>query len=341
MPQRKSKVGLPLMPSTRSRALIAIAFAGGFLNTHLPTHAYGSSESSNSTISEISNSTNITPEWKAQWLLRLASEYLISQDAFAVEAKYIHMGSAPTPSLFSKKSRREDMLVHWANQVSLEENRRIRGSYIDNGITTDSRPLVKENLSLSHNAIQKALMQLEQDNDQFSKLNLYFVASTLCEKAGDLKGRRKCIAVLSQAFQACELHSQIDESLIKASSSVLNSMAYGLIPIEVPDGSPPLQTEFFTEQNFRECEKLKLRALAMTDRLDAKNHLRRRAHRDMAIWYQTVGKQDLAEAEKQKLFELVGFKDDNILYPQPGACGSYVWWQKTVISSLGDQCGMG
>jgi hypothetical protein len=232
-------------------------------------------------------------------------------------------------------------LVRWANQVSLEENRRKCGSSVDNGITSDLRPPVKENLSLSDHAIQKSLTQLDQDNDQFSKLNLYFVASTLFEKVGDKKGQRKCSAVLWQAFQSCESHSPIDESLIKASSSVLNSMAYGLIPIEVPDGTPPLQTEFFTEQNFKECEKLKLRALAMTDRLDANNHLRRKAHRDMAIWYQTLGKQELAEAEKHKLFELVGFKDDSILYPQPGACGSYIWWQKTVISSLGDQCGMG
>jgi hypothetical protein len=87
----------------RSRALIAIAFAGGLLNTRLPAHGYGSSESSNSTISEISNSTNITPEWKAHWLLRLASEYLTSQDAFAVEAKYRDSGCAPTSSLFFQK----------------------------------------------------------------------------------------------------------------------------------------------------------------------------------------------------------------------------------------------
>jgi hypothetical protein len=124
-------------------------------------------------------------------------------------------------------------------------------------------------------------------------------------------------------------------------------MAYSLIPVNIPNLNPhdsiagrqtPLEP--FTEKDFKESEKLKLRAVAMADRLDSKNHLRRKAHRDLALWYMQLGKNQLAQKEKQTLFELVGCEDDSILYPQAAGCGHVVWWKKERnIVTMG--CGMG
>jgi hypothetical protein len=108
----------------------------------------------------------------------------------------------------------------------------------------------------------------------------------------------------------------------------LNSEAYGLISIVIPDIKPTsTQAKSFTEEVFDTSEKLKLRAVAMTDRLDATNHLRRKAHRDLSLWYSQLGKTELAEKEKQTLLELVGTKDESILYPYVQMCGHLVWWR--------------
>ncbi|MFX8414279.1 hypothetical protein ABTL42_19300, partial [Acinetobacter baumannii] len=77
----------------------------------------------------------------------------------------------------------------------------------------------------------------------------------------------------------------------------------------------------FTNDQFLESEKLRLRGLALLDRLDAKNQTRWRGHRDMVIWYRLLGKFGLAEKEKLTLFQLVGIWDDEILYPRGGVCG--------------------
>jgi hypothetical protein len=96
----------------------------------------------------------------------------------------------------------------------------------------------------------------------------------------------------------------------------------------------------FAEKDLYESEKLKLRAAAMADRLNSKSDIRRKAHRDLSLWYSRIGKIEVAEREKQILFELVGCKKDSILYPQSGMCGHLVWWNPEPVS-FAERCGMG
>ena len=53
-----------------------------------------------------------------------------------------------------------------------------------------------------------------------------------------------------------------------------------------------------------------------------------------------LGKEALANAQKEALFDLVGVQSDNILYPQSGGCGSLIWW-KAEAPKYSYDCGMG
>jgi hypothetical protein len=53
-----------------------------------------------------------------------------------------------------------------------------------------------------------------------------------------------------------------------------------------------------------------------------------------------MGKPELAERQKQVLFELVGVNDDSILYPQSIMCGQVAWWHPEKVE-VGGACGMG
>jgi hypothetical protein len=211
--------------------------------------------------------------------------------------------------------------------------------------SSDSRPNGAENSTLADKAIKKALAQLDLSSDRYARLILYYAASGLFQQVGDADGVIRCNKVLKDSFQFCEIHST-DEQEIKGASLVLSLMAYRLIPVQIsdlPNGNyrdRSTDLPAYTECHFRQSEKLKLEIITMADRLPASSDVRRKAHRDLALWYMRLGKSELAEKQKQTLFELVGCKDDSILYPQFGMCGHVVWWQTKKIG-LNGFCGMG
>jgi hypothetical protein len=174
---------------------------------------------------------------------------------------------------------------------------------------------------------------------------MHLIASMYLGKLGNKSEAKKCRNIVDEAIQAIE-KGPVDEGRITAAASVLNSMAFGYAPVYIEDQlwlaeihrhDKPTQ---ISDDDFKTSEKLKLRAVKMLDRLPATADARRKAHRDMVLWYETFKKVDLADAQKQTLFELVGSKDDSILYPQSGSCGSLIWWQtqKVVVNLM---CGMG
>lgn len=161
-------------------------------------------------------------------------------------------------------------------------------------------------------------------------------------------GMRECNQVLEKAFKSCEKSTPVEEKKIEAAASVLDSMAYGLAPVSIPNRREgrwnqdiEQNANDFTTKEIQESEKLKFRAAALADRLPPTNHQRRKAHRDLAFWYKQLGKPQLAEKQKQIVFELVGSNDDGILTPKPGACGSLVWWEPKEKRTIVISCGMG
>jgi hypothetical protein len=322
--------------------LLAIAFAAGILSSQVPALSEKKAESTDLLIVQIANNTEVSPEVRAFYLLKLASSYLAGGDKTAVQAPFV----VSNESSRIKLSRNwEDMLVAWAEQASLPD--RFSDSGDTHKIKATKNPHAKDsqNFVNADAAIHESLTQLARSSD---KLNLYLIASRLSKEAGNVNDSRMCMRVLEQAFQSCEGNSTTDEEEIKAASSVLNSMSYGLIPLHIPDqepltplSQPPTPLPSYSEKQFKESEALKLRAVAMVDRLTATNDLRRKAHRNLALWYKQLGKTELAEKQKQILFELVGVNDDRILYPQQRACGHFVWWVLKENQTGQLACGMG
>ncbi len=335
---------MPPKRPQRNKALLALAFAGTVFNSQLPSLADGTTESTDLVIQQIANSKSLTPESRAYYLLKLASGYLSGGDQSAVEAPYRAVnGSQNLP--FSR-SRMENILVTWADDVS--SIRLAPNQKSDAAKKPKSKIQPPDAYSdLADAAVQKAVIQLEHSSETFAKLNMYFIASRLFQRLGDTDGMNRCNLILEKAFQSGERGTPIDEEQTRAVVSILSSMANGLIAVHIPlqnpheaPAGPAVTMKPFTEKEFKESEKLRLRAVAIADRLGTQNHVRRKAHRDMSLWYSQLGKRQLAEAEKQTLFELVGLKDDKILYPQAEACGHLVWWTKETNVAAYD-CGRG
>jgi hypothetical protein len=332
--------------SSRTRALMAIGFAGGVLGSYCSVQSEGAPVSTDSMMQQILGYTKIGPEFRAFYLLRLANRYLEDDDIAESERSMRSFVSSSTESWLHAGSRMENVLVAWTNELA--PLKRPAPAVTDKETAAQIKALkVKKTTNMADAAIQQALLQLEQSSDTFSKLNMYFIASCLFKKVDDRDGVWKCNALLENAVQACERSSQIDEGEIKGSSSVLNAMAFGILPVIIPDQNragvkwePTTPLEVFTEKEFTQSEKLKLRAAALTDKLDNQNHLRRKAHRDLALWYLHLGKMQQAESQKQTLFDLIGPREDSLLFPRVEACGELVWWHTGKINMNMD-CGMG
>ena len=332
---------------------MAIAFAGGILNSQLPALSENKAESKNrvesaeSVIQRIKSNTESTPEFRAYNLLLIASRLLEGQRKTEVTAQF-NPASTEQSWHYRRPERWEFFLVSFAQRVATNGDYLNQANQEKAQAYPDSKSIPADNIALADTAIRAALTLLDKSHAKFAKLNLYFIASQLFEKTKNADGMRKCCKVMADAFQSCEGDSPADAEQIKACSSVLNSMAYGLIAVQIPDFNPKdsiavsnqTQVKPFSDKDFNASEKLKLRALAMVDRLDSNNHVRRKGHRDLALWYIQLGKNELAERQKQTLFELVGFKDDSVLYPQHEGCGSFVWWKKEKLQG-GFDCGMG
>ncbi len=326
-----------------NKALLAIAFAGGMLNSQLPALSEESkSQSTDSEIQQIERTTTATPELLAFYLLRLASSYIEGGDSSAAEARYVEeLNNASNGAILSVTNRWGNVLVNWAEQLSAEA--RSKNQVVNQKKGKPNLPLKTDATSVRANAaLQKAVAQLEKSTDPFAKLNMYFIASLLFQKIGNTSGMQKCDRILEAAFHSAETAPTIDEQQLKATVSIIDSMAFALIPVRKLGQKWESQTQLkpFTESEFKQGEKLKRRAAAIIDRLPAQNHQRRMVHRDLALWYTQLGKKESAEKEKQVLFQLVGFKDDSLLFPTPGACGHLSWWEKTKPKFQG-ACGMG
>lgn len=333
----------------RKRALLAIAFAGGILNSQLPALAEHKHESKNSVVQQLAHNEKMSPELRAYYLLTLADNCLTGEvNKAAVEARFKSVASqTQNNSVWIFEGRWNKFFDQWIENVASEARSTPQMSAFSPPMKPEKHPIPIENKTLASKAIQQALSQLSSASNQYVRLNLYFVASRLLRKIGNTDGVRHCNMILEAAFKACQSSTPVDEQQIKGAISVLNAMSYRLIPVRIPEyktnyGLEGQSVPSFAEKDFKESEKLKLTAAKIADRLDTHNHTRRMVHRDLALWYMKLGKVELAEQQKEILFQLVGVKDDSILYPHERGCGRVAWWQKhndQVPCTVG--CGMG
>lgn len=321
------------------KALLAAAFAGVMLNSQMPALSENNLESDDSVIQQIAKDAEYPPEVRAYDLLCLAASYLRGNDKSKVDTQYRSRLVKTNKSwLLEPDGRHRNILGTWAEGVGREH--KLKSAYALN-----ERPVSPETLRVANEALELAIRQLDSCSETYPRLTMYFIASKMFQKTKNTEREKECNRVLETAIRSCEKESTVDAQKITTVSFVLNAMANCIINVEILDRIPigglkaNTAVEPFTKSEYKKCENLRLRALAITDRLPPEHQVRRKAHRDMTLWYTAIGKSNLAEQQKQILFELVGTNDERILYPRDAACGSLVWWRPDYVSHAG--CGMG
>jgi hypothetical protein len=331
-------------PNGRSKALVATAFAVSVLSVNQVVAADSEVQAMSAT-QQIVTCNDEIPFTKVYRLFSLATSYLVNTDYKFAERCVIGDSYKPMKGWTPSDSGRSNMIAWLSDGIALRQS----------GIEA-SKQQQSINQTLADDTLVQAIKQIEIIPEPARRMKLYFIASMLFKEAGDTKRYEQCKKIVDETIAACRDRSSSGEEQIRAAVFILNSRAYSILPFAVGDLQErvvhprigqkydPLHEDFIgpvTQQSFSSAEKLRLDGLALADLLDAGSDVRRRAHRDMVIWYRGLGKAELAERQKQTLFELVGFKDDGILYPQSGTCGSEIWWQPKIAHIVEAYCGMG
>lgn len=325
----------------RRKTMLAIAFASGILFSPLevssnePTANIGSSEHNEMT------SPAIPPENRAAYLLKAASDCISGLNAAEVASRYKSLEDSDrnlSAGEWKAFLRGWTMRLRSTKLTNAAKNR-FKGALPESTLET-------ERTTRALRFIELAQKELEGTTKLFPKLGLRFIALSLLREMGDADAIEKCNKAFEEELVAFEKEESNSEQHIEDASSVLNMLADVLLAVPILDFDPAkypyLESRVrpFTEGEFRESEKLRIRAVRLVDQLDKASHIRRKAHRDLVIWYYKLGKTVLAEREKRVLFDLLGSTDESLLYAQPGHCGHVVWWKTTEVAS-GIMCGMG
>ncbi len=313
-----------------AKALAALLFAGGLIVSSQPAFSESKVAVDDSTIRKIAE-TQITPEGRAYHLLRYCRSVLQSGNAQVLEENFHYLNE---PRYFFRES---NILANWADELATKK--------LDSG----KQSKASKNAVVAEHALKEAVSQLNKSTKSSIKLHLFFIASLLAKQSGHNDVAKECDSYVSKNIDACEASSNVDLELVTAAVSALNSMAYAIVPIRIaeheqPPGKNPQVVAGDQSPNaeeFKQAEKLKLRAASIADRLPADEHVRRKVHRDLSLWYKQLGKPELADKQKKIVFQLVGVNDDRILFPSSGVCGHLLWWKLTSANAARVKCGMG
>lgn len=335
----------------RTKAYMALVVATGMLNCRLPARCEDATKAGGSVIQEIADDTKLSSEARAYLLLLLANRYL--DGANESELKSFHNTRQNLSFAMGHRSGRSQPEL-----LAERLCRTVPAPSPNNGprprLIAPASLEAANNEKMARSALDKALVELQNDQTKQPQLLLYFIASLSFERANDVDDARQCQKVLEKYIHDCEHAQNNDAQQVENVISILNLMSirylYVPIPIEDPklarrEGSITLtrETEKPTsssdKSNFERSERLKLEAIALADRLPSENHVRRKAHRDLALWYEALGKPAESEREKRTLFKLVGSDDERILYPKQEGCGMLAWWKTDSVIRFG--CGMG
>lgn len=312
----------------RKKAVLAIAFASGLIGP-LPPAIAKETIKYKSAVEQFATSTMNSPEQRAYQLLQLSMRCLDGADCASVEAEFD--GRANQKGL----PWAEDSLERFIIAIAEHQASKARAG------ATRIRP--DEN-SLANSAIKEALNQVGKSKLFYPRLSFTFIAACLYRRLGNAAGEQECNKLLDTAVRESETTSSLSAAQAKAALALQDFRAFAIIPLSIPN-HPRFQLEEpkigkHTEADFKAAEKIKLQGVAIADKLPADEHVRRKAHRDLALWYEGLGKRQLAEKEKLALYKLVGFQDEKVLTPQIVGCGDLLWWKKEAPNMTYD-CGRG
>lgn len=313
----------------KNKALLAIAFAGSLLNNAPAAIAGDPVVKTDGVEKNIVQSSRIGSRGKALLLLLMAADYLEGIDKVFVQQTYAHeIDRYPRGFSRGKRVSNENLANYLVLRAHISPSDARRKKSGESKTTT---AVSAENQLLANNAIESALWQIS-GADSKDNADLYFVASKLYQKNRNDEGKLHCEKLVTEFLDRSETVEKPKEADLYPGLMVLNTMAYSIVPIDVPpdfaeENSSPIPTPLtgFTQSEISESEKLHLRALAMTDKLDKTSQMRRMAHRNLALWYQSLGRTKEFEHQKSALFALIGVSDDQLLYAQHAGC-CISWW---------------
>lgn len=312
----------------RKKAILAVAFASGLVSSLVPTVAKETAIP-DSIVQRLAANNNGIAETRAYDLLQVAASYVQGSNSEQIEKLY-------GPVLEQKNGLwHYKNIERWLKAMAEQQSIKVqRGEFSKIG----EKEAAQANL-----AIKEAQKQLDHTNNQVLKPIMTYIASCLYKRLGNTAGEKECEKLLS--IQAATDKSSITAEQAGAAIEILNARAFGYLPLELSDQfifgqRTQAKLSDYKDSDFKASEKLRLEALAIADKLPEDEHVRRKAHRDMVIWYRSLGKEDLAKEQLQTLYKLVKYEDETVLYPQHGGCGTLVWWQKEKHISSFD-CGMG
>lgn len=314
---------------------MAILVAGGVVGSTTTVSSQPLSikpSSEQNLLEQFADCKNLNLSLRSCYLLQAASTYMRTADKKEVDSQLRPLLNKPDLSrLLTVEKTWKFHLSSMAQQAALDSQ------------SAGSKPV--NNRELAEIAVDRAVNLLGDSETGYSRLNLYFIASCTYKRLGAIKKMHNCDEVIEKAIKGCESNTSSNEEQVESVVSVLDAMSYGYVPIRIFDWKNVIYEkksgkQNYSEKDFKAAERLRLRALALVDRLESGSHLRRKAHRDMVLWYERTGKANLAERQKTILFELVGVQSDKILYPQSSGCGNVIWWKAETIRAH-IACGMG
>jgi len=320
----------------RKKSVLALLFAGGLLSSKNPVLSADDHSAEvrkdSGLVKTVAEDSQLPPELRAYFLLKLADGLFASKNSDGGKKFEYTVQVSKSWWLLKKVKDVRDFSQRVARSARMEEK------------SPSTPPLPAATKKFAQSTISTALGELDSSTDEFSKLNLYFIASNQFKMIGDQDGYLKYKQIVDDAIQSCEKEdSTASDDLRVAAASILDAMSYAIIPVNIPDRLDlnNLAKVDYTEQEYLESRKLKQRSTSILDHLKPDNHERRKAHRDLALWYLTLKKDSDSETEKKVLFDLVGIHDDRILSPGYGSCGHVIWWVTEVKEQVGYDCGMG
>lgn len=332
----------------KRQVAIAIMFASGSLFSTSDVIAKQPA-ADGSTLQYLVSNTALSNEVRAYYLLRLADSYIEGDGRARSVSLEMKAGTRNPLQYFGfvdMEGFYEDVSYSYAKYLLTQSlAKKTSDKAESNSLANDEA--AASNMALADDAIQAALKELKQSSNEPRKLNLYFAASKILQKKGDLAGSKRCEDAFNDMIRDAESSDKPKPELVAAANAIFGLLAKAILPVQIPTfvagsfgeqplaplASPPAEA-------ILDSEALLLRGLKLVDRLPSSDHNRRKAHRDMVLWYRQVGMMPQAEEQKLILFSLVGIENDSILYPQSGACGHPAWWMKPGYRS-DMNCGMG
>ncbi len=164
------------------------------------------------------------------------------------------------------------------------------------------------------------------------KINVIFSAISVYESTGNKAKKQRLISELDKTLAAQEQNPNLTAKQLKEVAAHLNSLAelfapmpfwrqaMNQAPVRMVSNQVSDHSYSISQQNFNAAEKYRLRAMALYDRLPAKDADRIFAQRNLVAWYKLHAQTDKYNRQLCKLGALLGSNDPNVLFPPPAVC---------------------